>query len=186
MQPQPTLTTLATTDQASFWAFGLGASRPCPFDCVHHAFESHARVHPHAVAIEDFEQRITYSDLDHQANCLAVRLRALGVVPGSRVCLLVERSILMVVGILAVLKAGGAYVPMDGNIVSSSALEYALKDSGTSIVLVLRKFIGRVSKMPVICLEDMICEHPETTHCPKPEDLSGPGDSVYIIYTSGK
>ena len=61
-----------------------------------------------------FEDRqLTYGELNARANRLAHHLRRLGVGPDSRVAICVERSLEMVVGLLAVLKAGGAYVPLD-------------------------------------------------------------------------
>ncbi|KAG5644217.1 hypothetical protein DXG03_008812 [Asterophora parasitica] len=176
---------LAHIDRQLFSHFGLGEAVKPHFECVHHAFEHHARQHPYTYAVEDFEHKISYVELDRQANCLATHLRSKGIGPGARVCLLVERSILMVVGILGVLKAGAAYVPLDGNVVADKTLNHALKDSGSSLVLVLRKFIHRVGETPILCLEDTICDSPYSTHCGKPEDLATTTDSAYIIYTSG-
>lgn len=165
--------------------FGLGVSRLPPFDCLHHAFELFARTQPELVAVEDFEETITFHELDRHSSCLASHLRTMGIVPGSRVCLLVERSIAMVIGILAVLKAGGAYIPLDGNVVSDATLIHALKDTEALVALVQSKFEDRVHDLPVICLEKFTCKHSPTERCRTPEDLSAPNDSAYIIYTSG-
>ncbi|EMD40260.1 secondary metabolism protein [Gelatoporia subvermispora B] len=173
---------LSPKDQAFFVQYGLGARQRPAFECVHHAFEHHAIRQAEAVAVEHLGQTITYGDLERRANSLARLLRGVGIKPGSRVCLLVQRSIPMVVGILAVLKAGGAYVPLDGGIVTQSTLEHVLNDSGATIVLALREYMHRVPDSVALCLEDMM-------HLPdgsKPDDLSSPTDSVYIIYTSGK
>ncbi|KAF9013277.1 nonribosomal peptide synthetase 12 [Cyathus striatus] len=141
---------------------------------------------PGGVAVQDFEYTITYGELDFQANSLATRLRDIGVRTDSRVCLLVERSILMIVGIVAVLKAGAAYVPLDGNIVSDSTLRHALKDSGSSVVLTLRKFSHRILNTPqVFCLDEISYDKSPSEHCNKPEDWSSPKDGAYVIYTSG-
>lgn len=183
---QEALHTLSANDKDLFSKFGLGDIIDSPFHCVHHAFEFQARNHPDSIAVEDFQHRITYSELDRQANCLAALLRGKGIAPSSRVCLLAERSILMIVGIVAILKAGGAYVPLDGNVVSDSTLKHALRDSASSLVLVQRKFVERVHDVPTICLEESICDSASATHCRKPVDLSTTTDSAYIIYTSGK
>lgn len=184
---QDVLSSLSPADKALFFEFGIGTTFPSPFKCVHHAFEFYAQAQPAAIAVEDIQQSITYSELERQANCLASRLRSMGVGvdTNSRVCLLVERSILMVVGILAILKAGAAYVPLDGNIVSDSTLRHALKDSGSSIALVLRKFAHRVPETPNVCLEDSICQDATSVHCVKPQDSTKSSDGVYVIYTSG-
>ncbi|KAG6910275.1 hypothetical protein DXG01_011672 [Tephrocybe rancida] len=182
---QELLKDLPATDKELFTKYGLGEAIKPAFECVHQAFEHHARNHPDTIAVEDFGQKITFAELDRQSNCLATRLRESGVAPGSRVCLLVERSILMVVGIMSVLKAGGAYVPLDGNVVADKTLNHALKDSGSSLVLVQRKFTHRIGEMPIVCLEDSICESPTNPHCQRPKDLAKTTDSAYIIYTSG-
>ena len=132
--------------------------------------------------MEHLGDTITYAELDRQANILANHLRASGICPGTRVCLLVQRSILMVVGIVAVLKAGAAYVPLDGVIVTQSTLEHVLKDSGAKLVLTMNEYVHRVSGSPAFCLEN-IASLPQIVS--KPEDMSAPTDSVYIIYTSG-
>ena len=177
---------LTPSDQRLFVEFGFGEHQPPPFRCVHHAFEHHARTQPDAVAVEHTGQQITYAQLDRSANCLAAKLRDVGVVPGARVCLLAQRSIVMVVGILAILKAGGAYVPLDGSIVTQSTLDHVLQDSQCILTLALDQYRHRVQDInPVFSLNDVVIKDEETV-CSKPTDLSSPGDSVYIIYTSGK
>ena len=74
--------------------------------CVHQLFETRARSTPDAVAAVFENQRLTYRDLNGQANRVAHDLRKLGVEPGTLVGLCVERSLEMFVGILAILKAG--------------------------------------------------------------------------------
>lgn len=186
LQPlQDQLQGLSPSDRALFYRFGIGEVKEAPFSCVHHAFEHHALHQPDAVAVVNFEERITYGELDRKANCLAARLRDKGVQLDSRVCVLVERSILMVVAILGVLKAGAAYIPFDGNIVSDSTLAHALKDSGSDIVLTLPKFTSRVVGKNVVNLEDVICQT-SSAHCVKPKDLATTKGGAYVIYTSGK
>ncbi|KAI0771248.1 nonribosomal peptide synthetase 12 [Trametes elegans] len=176
------LSSMSFEDQQLFTRYSFGARRRAPFGCVHHAFEHHAAAQPDAVAVEHLGETITYGELNKKANVLANHLRALGVRPGVRVCLLVQRSVLMVVGILAVLKAGGAYVPLDGTIVTQSTLEHVLKDSEARVVLTLKDYVNRIPDAPAFCLED-IGNLPQNTS--KPQDLSSPTDAVYIIYTSG-
>ncbi len=65
------------------------------------------------MAVEYEGQKLTYGDLNRQANRLAHYLRALGVKPDTLVAVCVDRSLEMIVGLLAVIKAGGAYVPLD-------------------------------------------------------------------------
>jgi non-ribosomal peptide synthetase component F len=179
------LTSLSPADKQLFTLFGLGQSIDKAFDTVHQAFEHQAKTNPNNVAVEDFENKITYGELDRQANCLAQTLRSCGIAPGHRVCLLTERSIFMVVGIIGILKAGGAYVPLDGNVVADKTLNHALKDSGSSLGLVQKKFVHRIIETPYLCLEDSLHFEADAGHCYKPQELSKTTDSAYIIYTSG-
>ena len=81
--------------------------------CIHQLFEAQARRTPDALAVEFQEERLTYAELDRQANRLAHRLHRLGAGPEAQIALCVDRSLQMVIGILGILKAGGAYVPLD-------------------------------------------------------------------------
>ncbi|KZV88846.1 nonribosomal peptide synthetase 12 [Exidia glandulosa HHB12029] len=176
---------LTALDRARFVEFGFGERQPVPFPTIHAAFEHQARSYPAATAVEHLSRSISYAALDASANKLAARLRQLGVRPGIRVCMLVQRSIPMVVGILAVLKAGGAYVPLDGGIVTDSTLEHVIADSGAPLVLALREFAPRVKTGRILCLEDIIAQDDNIEYVGHVENLSTPNDAVYVIYTSG-
>ncbi|WP_334191086.1 condensation domain-containing protein, partial [Noviherbaspirillum sp.] len=81
--------------------------------CIHELFEVQAGKAPDAIAVMHQGQQLSYGELNSRANRLARYLRKLGVLPDARVAICMERSIDMVIGLLAVLKAGGAYVPLD-------------------------------------------------------------------------
>ncbi|HEU4558181.1 MAG TPA: amino acid adenylation domain-containing protein, partial [Longimicrobium sp.] len=80
--------------------------------CIHELFEAQAARTPGAVAVRFEEESLTYAQLNARANQLAHHLRGHGVGAEVRVGVLMERSLEMVVSLLAVLKAGGAYVPL--------------------------------------------------------------------------
>ena len=179
---------LSPPDQALFASFGCGASQQAPFSCVHHAFEFHADSQPNAVAVEHLEQSISYAELDRRANALAHRLRNIGVKPGMRVCLVVQRSIPMIAGIIATLKAGAQYVPLDGGVVTQSTLEFIIQDSNASVILVMQELAHRVSKITdrqVVVLEEVLANSAGEEYS-KPHDLSSANDGIYVIYTSGE
>lgn len=173
-------------DASLFHRFGFGRREQPPFRCVHHAFEHHVLRDPEAVAVSHLGDKITYGDLDRRANALAHRLRAMGVLPGARVCLLVQRSIPMVVGIMAILKAGGAYVPLDGGIVTDSTLGFVVRNAKCALVLTLTDYVHRLADVhiPIIDLDEEMKAEPRDSS--KVEDMSSPDDSAYIIYTSGE
>jgi non-ribosomal peptide synthetase component F len=79
-------------------------------------------------------QHLSYAELDQQANRLARALRERGVGPQVRVGLALERSLEMVVGLLAILKAGGAYVPLDPEY-PLDRLRYMIEDSRIGLLL---------------------------------------------------
>src|ERR1035438_2465903 len=81
--------------------------------CVHELFEGQVARTPDAVAVECDGEVISYAELNARSNRLAHYLRRLGGKPDDRVGICVERSVDLVVGVLATLKAGGAYVPLD-------------------------------------------------------------------------
>ncbi|MDC9612612.1 amino acid adenylation domain-containing protein [Xenorhabdus khoisanae] len=107
--------------------------------CIHELLERQAIKTPQAPALVFNDHILSYAELNQQANQLAHRLIAEGVVPDSRVAICVDRTPLMVIGLLAILKAGGAYVPLDPNY-PSARLHYILDDADP--VLLLQDEIG--------------------------------------------
>ena len=101
---------------------------------VHQLIEAQVELTPDAEALVFAGQRLSYAQLNRRANRLAHRLMDAGVGPDVLVGLAVERSIEMVVGVLAVLKAGGAYVPLDPEY-PRERLAYMLEDSGVKLLL---------------------------------------------------
>ncbi|MEN8512464.1 amino acid adenylation domain-containing protein [Burkholderia sp. RS02] len=88
--------------------FGDDAAQP-----LHRLFEQQVERTPDAVAAVCDDASLTYAELNLRANRLAHRLIELGVVPDSLIGVAMERSLDMIVALLAILKAGGAYVPVD-------------------------------------------------------------------------
>lgn len=81
--------------------------------CVHQLFEEQAARTPEAIALVYDSEQVTYGVLNFRANRVAHHLHASGVRSGTRVAICLDRSVDMVVGLLAILKSGGAYVPLD-------------------------------------------------------------------------
>ncbi|NPC83460.1 amino acid adenylation domain-containing protein, partial [Pyxidicoccus fallax] len=153
--------------------------------CVHRLFEAQAARTPDAIAVDFEGARLTYRQLDHRANQLAHHLRALGVGLEARVALCVERSLEMVVGLLAILKVGGAYVPLDPGY-PPERLAFMLQDAAPPVLLTLRRLLALLppGSARVLCLDsdwEAISREPETAlHVPVSAD-----HLAYVIYTSG-
>ncbi|KZN32605.1 hypothetical protein N480_25485, partial [Pseudoalteromonas luteoviolacea S2607] len=161
--------------------------------CIHELFEQQAAASPDNVALVFEHQTLTYRQLNEKANQLAHYLRATqGITPDSMIGLCVERSLEMVIGILAILKAGGAYVPLDPSY-PQERLDYMLDDAQLSIVLSQRHLQAPLSNFDgrIITLDGLACsEHHVCAHSPV-HDLSTSDTGVeaanlaYVIYTSG-
>ncbi|WP_153795579.1 AMP-binding protein, partial [Paenibacillus polymyxa] len=96
--------------------------------------EEQAQLVPDHVAVVYEEEQLTYRELNERANQLARRLRNEGIGRESIVGILSERSVDMLVGVLAVWKAGGAYVPLDADY-PSERIRFMLEDSGATVLL---------------------------------------------------
>ncbi|MFM7793532.1 MAG: AMP-binding protein, partial [Microcystis panniformis] len=97
-------------------------------------FEEQAKLYPERGAVIFENQELTYQELNEKANQLGHYLQKLGVKPEELVGIYLERSLEMVVGLLAVLKAGGAYVPLDTNY-PQERLSYLLEDTGVKVII---------------------------------------------------
>ncbi|WP_301294624.1 amino acid adenylation domain-containing protein [Pseudomonas sp. S3E17] len=151
---------------------------------VHHLIEAQAAQTPDAPALVFAAQRLDYAELNRRANRLAHRLIRAGVGPDVLVGLVVERSVEMVVGLLAVLKAGGAYVPMDPDY-PRERLAYMLEDSGVKLLLTQSHLLQQLPiAQGVECLvlgESAFEDYPDTN----PDIVLDAENLAYVIYTSG-
>ncbi|KAG0002140.1 hypothetical protein BGZ80_006022, partial [Entomortierella chlamydospora] len=102
--------------------------------CIHQLFESQVVQTPDSIAVVFEDQRMSYGELNAHANILAHHLISLGLKPDTLVAICVERSLALIIGILAILKAGGAYVPLDPVYASERLLDI-ISDASPSILL---------------------------------------------------
>nr|WP_253900126.1 non-ribosomal peptide synthetase [Corallococcus carmarthensis] len=154
---------------------------------VHARFEAQARKTPDAVALKSATHgdTLTYGALDAKANQLAHHLSGLGVKRGTRVGVYVERSLEMVVGLLAILKAGGAYVPVDRNY-PAERIALMLEDAGVEVTLTQQSLVeklpasaGRPLALDTAWSE--VARQPVTA----PRVEVSAEDLAYVMFTSG-
>ncbi|WP_256658338.1 non-ribosomal peptide synthetase [Pseudomonas sp. DG56-2] len=149
---------------------------------IHRLIEEQVLATPDAPALHFGEQALSYRELDQRANQLAHQLIALGVGPEVLVGIAVERSLEMVVGLLAILKAGGAYVPLDPEY-PEERLAYMIEDSRIGLLLSQSHLNlpcpQRLAKLNLdtLSLEGFSVQPPAVAV--DPEHLA------YVIYTSG-
>ena len=159
--------------------------------CIHQLFETQVRQVPDAVALVYRDQRVSYGELNARANRLAHHLIAIGVKPDQPVAICLQRSPMMVVGLLAILKAGGAYVPLDPAY-PSARLHQVLKDAAPH--LLLADAAGRAAlgaeALADVTVVDLATATPEWANLrasdPDPRALGLTSRHLaYVIYTSG-
>lgn len=164
-----------------------GLKRPLPDDAVvHRVFERHARCHPGRTAVVCDSDRLTYRELDEQANRLAHELRDRGVGRGSIVGICLDRSTDLLVVLLGALKAGAAYVPLDTTYPqerlrrmtrSLPGLAVAVTSAGTAALLA-----GAGCEVAdVAALREAARERPTSP----PATAVTPDDVCYAVFTSG-
>jgi amino acid adenylation domain-containing protein len=152
---------------------------------IYQCFEEQARCHPDAEAVRFEGDGLSYSELNQRANQLAHRLMSLGVGRDVLVGVSMERSLELVVSLLAVLKAGGAYVPLDPGY-PSARLEYMLQDAHPPVLLTQREVLRRLpaTDARVLCVEELR-EELRSESGENPELAVDGEDLAYVIYTSG-
>jgi amino acid adenylation domain-containing protein len=159
---------------------------------IQELFEEQASSAPEAVAVAHQGRQLSYGELNARANRLAHHLRKLGVEPDARVALCAERSLDMVVGLLAILKAGGAYAPLDPAY-PIERLRHMLEDSAAMAALTHAQVDREIRStlagtgVPVIDLEaDAGRWESESDANPDRASVGLSSEHLaYVIYTSG-
>ncbi|MBW4677593.1 MAG: amino acid adenylation domain-containing protein, partial [Desmonostoc geniculatum HA4340-LM1] len=161
--------------------------------CIHELFEAQVERTPDAVAVVFQDEQLTYRELNTRANQLAHYLRSaklsrsdsLGVKSEVLVGICVERSLSMVIGLLAILKAGGAYVPLDPSY-PQERLSFILQDTQAPVLLTQASLVEAIPQhqAAVICLDTdwhlLAQQRQENLFSELTTD-----NLAYVIYTSG-
>ncbi|CAO3572894.1 unnamed protein product [Mortierella alpina] len=153
--------------------------------CLHQLFEQQVECTPDTLAVVCEDKSLTYRELNARSNGLAHHLIQLGVRTDDVVAVCVERSVEMIVGILAVLKAGGAYVPLDP-FFASDRLKDIMSDAAPVVLLADeagRAALGQSAVADVVVVDPSLI----TTMADSPPRVAGLSSMnlAYVIYTSG-
>src|SRR5215217_2386555 len=149
--------------------------------CVHQLIERQALLRPEIVAVQSDSTQLRYGEVNARANQLARHLRAMAVGPESLVGVFLERSVEMVVALLAIHKAGGAYVPLDPSF-PEQRLSFMVQDAGLKVLLTQASLAGVVppSAASIFVIDD------EWPGDESDEDVVAnvtPENLAYVIYT---
>ncbi|GIJ45288.1 hypothetical protein Val02_21740 [Virgisporangium aliadipatigenens] len=144
-------------------------------------FRAQARRTPRAAAAVCGDRTVTYAELDAAGGALAARLRARGVGPGALVAICVERSLDLLVALLAVTRGGAGYVPVDPAY-PAARRALILDDARPAVVLTTRAHAADLPPGHDVLLLDAPADGPTAAG-----SCAGPNgdDTAYVLYTSG-
>lgn len=142
---------------------------------------------PEAVAVIDDRRALSFAELDQAASALAVRLRAAGATRGTLVGVCAERSVEMVVALVAVLKSGAAYVPLDPES-PADRLRFMIEDANVPVLVAQQRLVDTLPALAscpatIIALDGCAETFDASAEITWPD--ATPDDVAYMIYTSG-
>src|SRR6185436_15261411 len=151
----------------------------------HELVAAAAARHAGATAVTFGAERASYRELEVRSSRLALHLQGLGAGPEVRVAICLERSVDLVVAILAVLKAGAAYVPLDPAY-PRERLAFMLEDSRAAVLLTHTALAPRCPEHAGarVCLDAEAAAIAARPAGAVPARARG-DDAAYVLYTSG-
>ena len=174
--------TLASEEKQKVIEWGASKIVKPWHNTLHALFEAQVRKTPTARAMICEGQAISYQLLNDKANQLAYYLRSQGVGNNTVIAVFCDRSLTLIIAIMAVLKAGAAYVPVDSGYPVES-LAHILEDSQASFLLTQSHHIHKVPKKTILLdLEQFDFAAYPTMNI---DSVNTERDLAYIIYTSG-
>lgn len=185
-----TIPLLTDKEQGCLYAWNETAQTMPAEQRVHRLFEEVARTAPEAIAVQDKHGARSYAVLNERANQVARYLRSIGITPGDRVGICLERSADLVLAMLAVLKAGASYVPLDP-VYPSERLGFMCEDAGLGVLLTETALAERQrdylpAGASTLCLDDATEKLADlSTDDLPPDETLTPESEAYVIYTSG-
>ncbi|MFB2973200.1 amino acid adenylation domain-containing protein [Aerosakkonema sp. BLCC-F183] len=167
------------------WVAGEQGKIYQPIASIHQLFEAQVERTPDAVAVIFEDTKLSYRELNQRANQLANYLVSSGVKTEVLVGICVERSLEMLIALLAILKAGAAYVPLDPAY-PQERIAYILADAQISLLLTQQHLMAQLPKhqAKVICLDTEWNSITQESENNLATELTS-NNLAYVIYTSG-
>ncbi|KAL2911188.1 hypothetical protein HK105_209354, partial [Polyrhizophydium stewartii] len=183
------LWTLSPAQQALIARFSHGERVPLPFSLVHHGFEARAKQHPDWRAVEHGDAHLSYGDLDACGSALAAALASHGVQRGSRVAVVMQRSIEFVVALVGVLKAGATIVPVDSSF-PADRIQFMLDDASVCAIVTTASEADRIAQLSVgdravVVADARALLASGVSFTPAAQHMATGDDDAFIVYTSG-
>jgi len=176
---------LTAQEQAQLRAWNATETEYPPHNCLHELLEEQAERTPEAIAVSFEGRQLSYQALNQRANQLAHHLLELGLKQDQLVGLAMERSLELVVGLLAVLKAGAAYVPLDPEY-PRARLAFMMQDADVAVLLTQQSLLSQLPerRLQTITLDTEWNEISQASIA-NPRAAIGADNLAYVIYTSG-
>ncbi|MBD7911567.1 non-ribosomal peptide synthetase [Clostridium cibarium] len=149
---------------------------------IQELFQEQVERTPNNIALVFDDKELSYKELNEKSNALAITLREKGVIPETIVGIMIDRSMEMIIGIIAILKAGGAYLPIDTEL-PSDRINNMLIDSNANILLTQSSLMNKVDFEGEII--DITKESAYSNDCRNIKNITKSNNLAYVIYTSG-
>jgi amino acid adenylation domain-containing protein len=161
-------------------------ARPLPDFTVAAMFEAQVEKTPEATALEFGDHQLSYADLNARANQLAYELMRSGVAPETLVGIALDRSLEMMVALVAIVKAGGAYVPIATDL-PWQRRQNLVADAGLRHFIVLSRDSHEYAALVphVIALDNIAGNNEQPQQSSNPKVKLSPAHALYVNYTSG-
>ncbi|MEE9387977.1 MAG: AMP-binding protein [Paracoccaceae bacterium] len=180
---------LSDRDAHLFNAFGAGPAVTPRFSTIIRGFLNFATLTPDAIAAECEGATITYGALDAAANRLASILQNHGVGRGDAVCIYLQRSIPMLVGIIAAMKLGAPYVPQHVGVAPPASLKHISKVVDAKVILTVSGLADQVPvaygktliRIDTVMFDPALNSTPPTSRA----NIARPDDTCIMLFTSG-
>jgi len=153
--------------------------------CIYQLFESCVEKYPQEEAVIFTQQRLTYDQLNRQANQLAHLLQKMNVGPEILAAVCMENSLELIISVMAILKAGGAYIPLDPAY-PDKRLITILKDARCPVLITQPSYLNRFQGYKgQIISPDGKSDITALESTANPTNQCKPTNAACIIYTSG-
>jgi amino acid adenylation domain-containing protein len=165
----------------------VGSTKTWPVDVIHKAVELQCQRRPNQVAIEQYDTKLTYGNLERMAQSLAMRLARLGSCSGKRVGVVMQRCVEFPLAMYAALKTGASIVPIDSSF-PTDRIKFMLQDSSACMVISTPSELDRINAlkllMPIVYVDVDNLSTNDRFILDKQHHTTGDSEA-YVVYTSG-